>query len=148
MKKETSFYQCNSCNSVLLEMNGTISQNCDHSLTALKADNIDAATEKHVPVVEYGQDILTVKVGEIPHPMTSDHSILWIYVQTRGGGAFVRLAPEDQPEARFKINSIDVVNVYAYCDIHGLWKANLDQIDFDEIVCSPEFVQGCIDTEI
>ena len=148
MKKEASFYQCNDCNSVLLEMNGTISQNCDHGLSALEADTLDGATEKHVPIVEFKDNLMTVEVGEIPHPMTVDHSILWIYVQTRSGGAFVRLAPEDQPKARFKINSIDVVGVYAYCDIHGLWKAELPQIDFDEIVCAAEFVQGCVDTEI
>lgn len=148
MKNDATFYQCNDCNNVLLELNGTISQNCDHNLTTLKADTQDGASEKHVPVIEYGEDLLTVRVGEVPHPMTTDHSILWIYVQTRSGGAFVRLAPEDQPEARFKINSIDVLGVYAYCDIHGLWKAQLDQIDFDEIVCAPEFTQGCVDTEI
>jgi superoxide reductase len=140
-----SFYQCNGCNSVLLELNGTLSQYCDHSETLLKPNTVDASREKHLPVLNFSDHKLHVKIGAIPHPMTTDHSILWIFVQTRNGGQFVQLAPENPPEATFSVNAIDVIRVYAFCDIHGLWMTDNAELDFEEIVCSPEFPQGCIE---
>ncbi|MBC3804555.1 desulfoferrodoxin [Acetobacterium fimetarium] len=138
------FYQCDNCNSTLLEMSGTVSQYCDHNLIQLVPNAIDASKEKHVPVLKFDGHHLHVKVGSTPHPMTLDHSILWIFVQTRNGGLYVQLAPEDQPEADFMVLENDVVAVYAYCDVHGLWIADHSELDFEETVCSSEFSDGCI----
>lgn len=139
------FYQCNDCNGVLLEMNGTLSQYCDHSQALLQPNTIEASREKHIPVLEFKENLLHIKVGSIPHPMTIDHSIMWIFVQTRSGGQYLQLTPEDQPRAEFSIEPIDVIRVYAYCDVHGLWMIDNTELDFEEIVCSPEFPQGCIE---
>jgi len=139
------FYQCNDCNAVLLELNGTLTQYCNHSQTLLKPNTVDAAKEKHIPVLVFNDHQLHVKVGSVPHPMTTDHSILWIFVQTRTGGQFVQLTPEHPPEAFFTVESRDVIRVYAYCDVHGLWMVNNAELDYEEIVCSPEFPQGCIE---
>lgn len=139
------FYQCNDCNGVLLEMNGTLTQYCDHSQALLHPNTIDASKEKHIPVLEFKENHLRVKVGNAPHPMTTDHSILWIFVQTRTGGQYVLLTPETPPAADFTVASIDVIRVYAYCDVHGLWMVENAELDYEEIVCSPEFPQGCIE---
>ena len=84
------FYQCNDCNAVLLELNGTLTEYCHHSQALLQPNTADAAKEKHVPVLVFSDHRLQVKVGSVPHPMTADHSILWIFVQTRSGGQFDR----------------------------------------------------------
>ncbi|MDK2936565.1 MAG: superoxide reductase [Eubacteriaceae bacterium] len=141
---ESSLFQCNDCTGVLLELHGTISQYCNHNMTELTANTIDASKEKHVPIVSHKDHEITVTVGKFPHPMTTDHSILWIFVKSRKGGSFIQLTPQDKPEASFHIDPLDIVAVYAYCDIHGLWQAQLDDIDYQETVCSPEFPQGCV----
>jgi len=130
---------------VLLELNGTLTQYCNHCQTLLTPNTVDAAKEKHVPVLIFKDHQLQVKVGSVPHPMTADHSILWIFVQTRNGGQYVQLTPENAPEAFFAIPSRDVIRVYAYCDVHGLWMVDHAELDYEEIVCSPDFSQGCID---
>lgn len=139
------FYQCNDCNGVLLEMNGTLSQYCDHSQILLTTNAVEASKQKHLPVLDFSDHKLHVKVGSAPHPMTMDHSILWIFVQTRNGGQYTQLTPEDLPEATFMVLESDVLRVYAYCDVHGLWMVDQTELDFEEIICSPEFPQGCIE---
>ncbi|WP_050740139.1 desulfoferrodoxin family protein [Acetobacterium bakii] len=138
------FYQCNDCNSILLEMNGTVSQYCDHNLTLLTPNALKASEAQHIPVLEFKKSNLHVTVGSLPHPMIPEHSILWIFVQTRNGGLYVSLTPEDLPQADFLVHEIDVLGVYAYCDIHGLWMADHSALDYEETVCAPEFPQGCI----
>lgn len=105
----------------------------------------DAAQEKHVPVLYFENGRLTVKVGEQPHPMTPDHYIKWILVQTCTGGSFSLLTPEDAPQAYFDVKEDQTLNVYAYCNLHGLWKAQVELLEFDQMVCSAEFPQGCIE---
>ena len=139
------FYQCDNCNSVLLELNGTLTQYCTHSQDLLQPNTVEASKEKHIPVLAFKENKLHVKVGSLPHPMTAEHSILWIFVQTRNGGQYVQLTPENLPEADFAVEQLDVIRVYAYCDIHGLWSVDNAELDYEEIVCSPEFPQGCIE---
>lgn len=137
-------YQCSNCDRVLIEMNSNLSHSCNHDLVLLKANTVSTSTEKHIPVLEFTKGRLDVKVGAVPHPMIAEHSILWIFVQTRKGGLYVDLMPEDLPEAAFMVEESDVIEVYAYCDIHGLWMADIPDPDFEETVCSPEFPDGCI----
>lgn len=139
------FFQCDNCNSVLLELNGTLTQYCSHSQDLLQPNMTEASKEKHIPVLTFNGNKLHVKVGSLPHPMTTDHSILWIFVQTRNGGQYVQLTPENSPEAQFSVEQLEVTRVYAYCDIHGLWVVDNAELDYEEIVCSPEFPQGCIE---
>lgn len=138
------FYQCLSCDLVLMEMSSPLPQPCNHNLALLEPNSTKASTERHLPVLEFQGHHLHVKVGNISHPMTLEHSILWIFVQTRNGGLYVTLTPENLPEADFMVHANDVIGVYAYCDVHGLWMVDNAELDFEEIVCSPEFPQGCI----
>ena len=85
----------------------------------------DGAGEKHVPVAEFDGDVLTVKVGSVEHPMLPVHYISWIYVETKDGGMFKYTKDLEHPVATFKVNKEDVVAVYEYCNLHGLWKLDI-----------------------
>ena len=90
----------------------------------LTANTTDAAQEKHVPVVEVDGNKISVKVGSVAHPMTEAHLIEWIYLQTKKGGQHRYLTANDKAEATFLIAEDDTpLAVYAYCNLHGLWKA-------------------------
>lgn len=92
----------------------------------LTANTTDAAQEKHVPVVEVVGNKVNVKVGSVPHPMTPEHLIAWIYLQTKKGGQYFHLTPDDKPEATFLVAEGDTpLAVYEYCNLHGLWKADI-----------------------
>lgn len=138
------FYQCLCCDLLLLEMNSPPPQPCHHDLTLLEPNITKASKERHIPVLEFQGHHLHVNVGSVSHPMTLEHSILWIFVQTRNGGMYVELTPEDLPEADFMVSELDVLGVYAYCDVHGLWMMDNAELDYEETVCSPEFPQGCV----
>jgi len=85
----------------------------------------DAAQEKHVPVIEVSGQKVTVKVGSVEHPMTEAHYIQWIALETKEGNQRKELKPEGKPVAEFTMCEGDeVVAAYAYCNLHGLWKAD------------------------
>lgn len=115
------------------------------SLKPLAANKVDAAVEKHVPVLFYEDGALMVRVGEDPHPMTEEHYIEWIFVKTWQGGVYRKLKPGDAPEARFAVNEKQVMGVFAYCNLHGLWEADTNSYRFEQTACSMEFREGCID---
>ncbi len=95
-------------------------------MKVLTANTTDAAQEKHVPVVEVEGNKISVKVGSVPHPMTEAHLIEWIYLQTKFGGQHRYLKSTDKPEATFFIAEGDTpLAVYEYCNLHGLWKADI-----------------------
>jgi superoxide reductase len=85
-------------------------------------NTVDAAREKHVPVVEKVENGLKVKVGSVPHPSTAEHYIEWIEVIADGKAYRRFLNPGDAPEALFEIEA-DRFTVREYCNLHGLWKA-------------------------
>ncbi len=91
----------------------------------LKPNTTEAAGEKHVPVIERGQHgHVTVKVGEVAHPMTEPHLIEWICVVTGDRASFKYLTPAEEPVAVFGgIPEDQPVTAYAYCNLHGLWSA-------------------------
>ena len=93
-------------------------------MVELVPNTVDAATEKHVPVYTVEGNKVTVKVGEVEHPMLEEHSIEWISIQTKTGNQRKSLKPEEKPEATFlMVDGDEVEAVYAYCNLHGLWKA-------------------------
>lgn len=99
---------------------------CGKPMEELKAGVTDAALEKHVPVCEVKDGRLTVKVGSVEHPMTKEHYIAFIIA--KAGETVMRreLTPEDKPEAEFCLNGYHGnVEVYEYCNLHGLWKTDI-----------------------
>ena len=94
--------------------------------TLLDSSTAEGAGEKHLPVVEREGNKITVKVGSVFHPMTQEHSIGWIFLETKKGGAFIRLKPDAQPVGEFVLADGDeAVAAYAYCNLHGFWKTDI-----------------------
>ena len=94
---------------------------CGEEMTLLKSHSIDAAVEKHVPILIEEAGIKKVFVGEVEHPMTSEHYIEFIAVQTKSEMLIRKLKPLDKPEFIINTNE-EIINMYAYCNLHGLWE--------------------------
>ena len=91
----------------------------------LAANTVDAAHEKHVPVIEVSGDTVNVKVGSVEHPNLDAHYIEWIVLQTESGIQMKWLKPGMVPTATFKLTGWErVISAYECCNLHGLWKAD------------------------
>lgn len=100
---------------------------CGQQMQELIPHTNDSAMEKHLPVVECEPDgTIRVQVGSTPHPMTTGHHISFIYLETEHGGQVKYLSPDDAPQACFNACKDKPVAVYEYCNIHGLWKKEID----------------------
>lgn len=92
----------------------------------LDSSTSEGAGEKHLPIVEKTGQKITVKVGSVYHPMTQEHSIGWVFLETEKGGQIIRLDPGSTPEAEFYLAEGDQpIAAYAYCNLHGLWKMEI-----------------------
>jgi len=120
------FYICKHCGQIITKLKDTSVPVicCGAIMDELVAGTTDASIEKHVPVYTKENNTVTVKIGSVEHPMTSDHYIQWVCLETQNGYQVKYLQPEQTPEVTFAINSEDeVISVYAYCNLHSLWKA-------------------------
>ena len=124
---ENRFYICEHCGNLIGMINdaGVPMMCCGRKMTKLEAGTVEASLEKHVPVVTVEGNTVKVAVGEVAHPMTEEHSILWVYLQTDKGGQLKYLEVGKAPEASFSVVDEKPVAVYAYCNLHGLWKAEI-----------------------
>jgi len=94
-------------------------------MTHLEPNTVEASHEKHLPHVTKTENGIRVAVGSVLHPMAEEHYIDFIYVKTERGGQLTGLAIGDSPEAVFSFVGDKPVEVYAYCNLHGLWKVDL-----------------------
>jgi len=123
---EMKFYLCEHCGNIvaMVRDSGVPVVCCGQKMTLLVPNTSDGAHEKHVPVVSREGGSVTVKIGSAAHPMLENHYIEWIAVQTTAGNQRKPLKPGDAPEAVFCVPEGEkVLAVYAYCNLHGLWKA-------------------------
>ena len=123
---EMKFYRCKRCGQMvaIVDKKACPIMCCGEAMEEIVPGTSDGAAEKHVPVYEIKDNIVTVRVGEVDHPMVEEHYIEWIALQTRNGNQRKALSPNDAPEAKFALLEGDEVEaVYAYCNLHGLWKA-------------------------
>ena len=98
---------------------------CGQPMEELAANTEEASVEKHLPVVSVSGDEVKVVVGSVLHPMVEEHYLPWIYLETKKGGQRKNLSPGDEPKAIFSVVDDEAVAVYAYCNLHGLWKTAL-----------------------
>lgn len=120
-----NFFKCTECCSIAMEIVSGEHEGAK-VFQELLANTMDASGEKHVPLVEKKEGSILVKVGELEHPMLEEHHIMWIYLETEHGGMLRKLNPGDKPEAEFCISPEDKpVAAYEYCNLHGLWKAEI-----------------------
>ena len=112
-------YQCEACNKTILSKEPLNMQGWKE----LVPGSVDASMEKHVPVVAQEGDMISVNVGSVTHPMSEEHLIEWIAVETEKGYQVKYLKASDTPIATFRLTDEDkAVAVYAYCNLHGLWR--------------------------
>ena len=122
---EQRFFICEHCGNMMavVKSSGVPVMCCGQKMTELIPGTSDGAVEKHVPVYEVNGNIVTVTVGEVEHPMLDAHYIEWISIQTKQGNQRKALKPGDAPKVCFALCEGDEVEaVYAYCNLHGLWK--------------------------
>ena len=122
-------YTCRQCGNVvqMLEESGVTVVCCGKTMEELVPNTVDASGEKHLPVVEVVGNKVSVKVGSVEHPMVPEHYIEWIYLETENGGQVKNMKPEAEPVATFTLNEDKAVAAYAYCNLHGLWKAEIEE---------------------
>ena len=127
MTKNNKFYICEHCGNLVGMINdsGVPMKCCGQNMTKLEAGTVEASREKHIPVVSVSGNVVTVNVGSVEHPMSEEHSILWVYLETTKGGQRKSLKVGEPPVVSFALQDEEPVAVYAYCNLHGLWKAEV-----------------------
>ena len=124
MAERLEVYKCELCGNIVEVLTGGAGELvcCGQAMKLLSEKTADAATEKHVPVIEKISGGYKVKVGSVPHPMAEDHYIEWIELLADGKAYRQFLKPGDAPEAVFLIDAAEV-GAREHCNKHGLWKA-------------------------
>jgi superoxide reductase len=124
MTEKLQIYKCEICGNIVEMVHAGAGQLvcCGQPMKLFQENTVDAAKEKHVPVMEKTAAGLKVKVGSVPHPMEEKHYIEWIEVISGGKAYRQFLNPGEVPEATFALQD-EPVTVREYCNIHGLWKA-------------------------
>lgn len=125
--KETKFFICEHCGNIIgvIHDAGVPMMCCGQKMTQLIPGTVEASVEKHLPVVTADGDKVKVEIGSVAHPMAEEHSILWVYLQTDKGGQRKNLAVGEAPSVEFALCDEKPVAVYAYCNLHGLWKTEV-----------------------
>lgn len=126
--KKLVFYKCAHCGNVVIKL---VDKNvpvmcCGQAMQPMTANTTDAAVEKHVPEVILDGNIVTVLVGATAHPMTQEHYISHIALETNLGYVVKELSYTDQPKATFVLSqNEEPTRVFAICNLHGLWENDL-----------------------
>ncbi|MCK4486319.1 MAG: desulfoferrodoxin [Desulfobacterales bacterium] len=123
MTERLQVYKCEVCGNIVEMLHAGKGELvcCKQPMKLFVENTVDAAKEKHVPVVEKTAEGIKVKVGSVPHPMEEKHYIEWIEIIADGKAYRQFLKPRDVPEAVFNIEA-EQVTVREYCNLHGLWK--------------------------
>ena len=123
---EQRFFVCETCGNIIamVKPSGVPVMCCGKKMKEIVPNTTDAAQEKHVPVWTKEGNLVKVQVGSVAHPMIAAHYIEWASLQTKAGNQRKALSPDTAPEVVFALTDGDEVEaVYAYCNLHGLWKA-------------------------
>lgn len=125
MTELNQIYKCSVCGNMVEMVHKGVGEMvcCNQPMNLIKENTVDAAKEKHVPVIEKTGGKITVKIGSVAHPMEEKHYIEWIEVLAGNKVYRQYLKPGDSPVAEFALDA-ENVTARAYCNIHGLWSAN------------------------
>ena len=122
--KKLIFYRCQICGNIVIKLvdKGMPVFCCGQAMSEIQPNTTDAAVEKHCPVVEVSDGVATVKVGEVAHPMTPEHFISHIVLQTNVKVQYCQLQPGQQPQAEFALTDGEqVLQAFSFCNLHGVW---------------------------
>ena len=128
INRSPKFFACEKCHVIIEQIHGDKNEySCDGiNLVELTPNTSEGAMEKHMPVVEVSGNEVIVKVGSVFHPMTTEHSIEWVYLETEKGSQRMNLKADEEPVAKFAFIEGDrPIAAYAYCNLHGFWKTNI-----------------------
>ena len=120
------FYRCRHCGNVIVKCvdSKVPVVCCGEQMQELIPNTSEGSGEKHIPDIKRLNDCrIKIQIGSIAHPMTPEHHIAFIYVETKTGGIMINL--KDKPEAEVCTCTSQVIAVYEYCNLHGLWKIEL-----------------------
>jgi len=128
MCRKQKFFLCKHCNNLIgfIDDKGIPLVCCGENMTELVPNTVDAANEKHVPEFTLSGNKMSVQIGSVPHPMVDEHYIQFIYVETENGGQRRCLKPGDNPNAEFCFVDDKPIAVYEFCNLHGLWKKEVE----------------------
>ncbi len=142
MSQEQKFFICKHCGNLvgMIHNAGVKIICCGEPMTELVPNTTDAAGEKHLPVVEVSGKQVTVSVGSVPHPMTEEHHIAWVYLQTAKGGQRKSLPVGGEPKVTFLLEDDEPVAAFAYCNLHGLWKTVVLSVGAGRAAVWPPFL--------
>ena len=122
------FVKCEGCGKIvgIVKDSKCPTKCCGEPMAELIPNSTEASAEKHIPAVAVEGNLVKVCVGEVTHPMLEEHFIEWIALETKEGAQRKTLAPGASPEITFALTDGDeAVAVYAYCNLHGLWKKEI-----------------------
>ena len=127
MCKNQKFFICKHCGNLigLIDNKQVPMGCCGEIMDELVPNTVDASTEKHLPAVTVSGNEITAQVGSAPHPMEDKHHIAFVYVETERGGQRKCLKAGEEPKLTFIFSEDKPVAVYAYCNLHGLWKTEI-----------------------
>ena len=127
MKNNVKFFVCEHCGNVVekVEDHGVPVMCCGKKMAELVPGVVEASHEKHIPVAKVEGNLVKVSVGSVEHPMAEEHSILWVALESDKGLYRKHLEVGKAPEAVFALADEKPLAVYAYCNLHGLWKSEL-----------------------
>ncbi len=125
MTKMNEVYKCQACGNIVEVLHTGVGELvcCGAPMDLMTENTVDAAQEKHVPVIEKTDKGYLVKVGSVAHPMDDNHWIEWIELIADGKVYRRALKPGDKPEANFCFCGCEQVSARAYCNLHGNWKS-------------------------
>ena len=124
----TKFYICSHCGNIVEMVHdaGVKPFCCGQKMNELIPNTVDASGEKHIPAVKVGEGVVEVNVGSVDHPMVDVHWIEWVQLVTDKGSYRKWLNPGEAPNVKFLLSEEKPVAVYSYCNLHGLWKTELN----------------------
>ena len=120
------FFICNHCRNIIamVKDSGVAVHCCGEEMEEIIPCTSDGAQEKHLPVCNVNGETVTVSVGATEHPMTPEHYIEWVCIESDEGLQFKKLKPNASPRISFSLSNGDKVKaVYAFCNLHSLWKS-------------------------
>ena len=126
--KKTKFYICQVCRNILEMVYDTDIKPfcCGEEMQELIPNTVEASGEKHIPAVTVQDGMVEVNVGSVNHPMEEVHWIEWVQLVTEHGSQRKYLKPGQAPNVKFYLGEEKPLAVYAYCNLHGLWKTELN----------------------
>lgn len=120
------FFKCNNEGIVIPITRVFTSEDSLKDAQEITPNSVDAAKEKHMPVVTISGNTVSVNIGSVTHPMTEEHLITTVVLETQNGGQYKFLSHDNDPIVHFTLHSGDkAVAAYAYCNLHGLWKVDI-----------------------